>query len=118
MTIPALREHLDQFAKPAPDELIFTGVRGSILRRSNFRHAAEGDVSSEKIGFPGLHFHDLRRTCDTIAASSGASPTSSNQDRPHRPMHVDGKSPVFRRWETGLFLLVGGTGFEPVTPRL
>jgi integrase len=71
--IPALREHLDQFTEPEPDALIFTGARGGILRRSNFRRAAKWDVSTKKIGFPGLHFHDLRHTGNTIAASSGAS---------------------------------------------
>ncbi|MEV4079553.1 site-specific integrase [Nonomuraea fuscirosea] len=71
--IPALREHLDQFTEPEPDALIFTGARGGILRRSNFRRAAKWDKSTRKIGFPGLHFHDLRHTGNTIAASSGAS---------------------------------------------
>ena len=30
-------------------------------------------MSTKKIGFPGLHFHDLRHTGNTIAVSSGAS---------------------------------------------
>ncbi|GAA4505003.1 tyrosine-type recombinase/integrase [Nonomuraea ferruginea] len=71
--IPALRDHLDQFTEPETDALIFTGKRGGILRRSNFRRAAKWDKSTAKIGFPGLHFHDLRHTGNTIAASSGAS---------------------------------------------
>ncbi|MFG1963542.1 tyrosine-type recombinase/integrase [Nonomuraea sp. NPDC049028] len=71
--IPALGEHLDRFTEPELDALIFTGARGGILRRSNFRRAAKWDVSTKKIGFPGLHFHDLRHTGNTIAASSGAS---------------------------------------------
>ncbi|MFI9835526.1 tyrosine-type recombinase/integrase [Nonomuraea sp. NPDC051941] len=71
--VPALRDHLDQFTAPEADALIFTGSRGGILRRSNFRRAARWDKSTRKIGFPGLHFHDLRHTGNTIAASSGAS---------------------------------------------
>ncbi|WP_425465101.1 tyrosine-type recombinase/integrase [Nonomuraea longispora] len=71
--LPALRDHLDQFTGPEADALIFTGSRGGILRRSNFRRAAKWDKSTRKIGFPGLHFHDLRHTGNTIAASSGAS---------------------------------------------
>ncbi|WP_327590319.1 tyrosine-type recombinase/integrase [Nonomuraea sp. NBC_00507] len=71
--VPALRDHLDQFTGPEADALIFTGSRGGILRRSNFRRAAKWDESTEKIGFPGLHFHDLRHTGNMIAASSGAS---------------------------------------------
>jgi integrase len=66
-------DHLDQFAAPEADALIFTGSRGGILRRSNFRRAARWDKATRKIGFPGLHFHDLRHTGNTIAASSGAS---------------------------------------------
>ncbi|MER7503530.1 tyrosine-type recombinase/integrase [Nonomuraea pusilla] len=71
--IPALRDHLDQFTAPEPDALIFTGSRGGTLRRSNFRRAAKWDENTRRIGFPGLHFHDLRHTGNTIAASSGAS---------------------------------------------
>ncbi|TMR17386.1 hypothetical protein ETD85_54375 [Nonomuraea zeae] len=56
--IPALRDHLDQFTDPEPDALIFTGSRGGILRRSNFRRAAKWDKSTSKIGVPGLHFHE------------------------------------------------------------
>ncbi|HEX4815210.1 MAG TPA: tyrosine-type recombinase/integrase, partial [Nonomuraea sp.] len=71
--VPALREHLETFTGPEPEALIFTGLRGDILRRSNFRRAAKGDANTKKIGFPGLHFHDLRHTGNTIAAASGAS---------------------------------------------
>ncbi|MET7462435.1 site-specific integrase [Nonomuraea sp. NPDC005501] len=70
---PALRDHLDQYTSPEPDALIFTGSRGGTLRRSNFRRAAKWDENTRKIGFPGLHFHDLRHTGNTIAAGSGAS---------------------------------------------
>jgi integrase len=71
--IPALREHLERFTGAEDDALIFTGSRGGILRRSNFRRAAKWDENTRKIGSPGLHFHDLRHTGNTIAASSGAS---------------------------------------------
>ncbi|MBE1586049.1 hypothetical protein ACFPOI_44900 [Nonomuraea angiospora] len=54
VTIPVLRDHLDQFAAPETDVLIFAGSRGGILRRSNFRRAATGDESRRGIGFPGL----------------------------------------------------------------
>jgi integrase len=71
--VPALREHLETFTGPEREALIFTGMRGGILRRSNFRRAAKWDENTKKIGFPGLHFHDLRHTGNTIAAASGAS---------------------------------------------
>ncbi|WP_433354190.1 tyrosine-type recombinase/integrase [Microtetraspora malaysiensis] len=70
--IPALRDHLDDFTDPEDDALIFTSARGGTLRRSNFRRAADWAKNTTKIGFPGLHFHDLRHTGNTIAASSGA----------------------------------------------
>jgi integrase len=70
--VPALRDHLDKFTGPEADALIFTGARGGILRRSNFRRAAKWDENTRKIGCPGLHFHDLRHTGNTIAAGSGA----------------------------------------------
>jgi Site-specific recombinase XerC len=71
--IPALRHHLDTFTGPEPDALVFTGARGGILRRSNFRRASKWDANVRKIGYPGLHFHDLRHTGNTLAAASGAS---------------------------------------------
>ncbi|MEV4891519.1 site-specific integrase [Nonomuraea sp. NPDC055795] len=71
--IPALQEHVDTFVADEDDALIFTGARGGILRRSNFRRAAEWEENTKKIGFPDLHFHDLRHTGNTIAASTGAS---------------------------------------------
>jgi len=71
--IPALRHHLDTFTGPEPDALVFTGARGGILRRSNFRRASKWDECVRKIGYPGLHFHDLRHTGNTLAAASGAS---------------------------------------------
>jgi integrase len=49
------------------------GARGGILRRSNFRRAAEWANATRKIGSSGLHFHDLRHNGNTIAARSGAS---------------------------------------------
>ncbi|GLW07898.1 putative prophage phiRv2 integrase [Microtetraspora sp. NBRC 13810] len=71
--LPALRHHLDTFTAPEEDALIFTGARGGILRRSNFRRAANWDENTKRIGHTGLHFHDLRHTGNTIAASAGAS---------------------------------------------
>ncbi|MEU8244919.1 hypothetical protein [Nonomuraea sp. NPDC048916] len=50
--IPALREHLETFTGPEPEALIFTGMRGGILRRSNFQRVAKWDEDTKKIGFP------------------------------------------------------------------
>ncbi|WP_182901545.1 site-specific integrase [Microbispora sp. H10830] len=71
--IPALRQRLDPFTEPEPVALVFTGANGGILRRSNFHRAVKWSETTKKIGVPGLHFHDLGHTGNTIAASAGAS---------------------------------------------
>jgi integrase len=55
------------------DALLFTGARGGVLRRSNFRRAIRWSSAVAAIGAPGLHFHDLRHTGNTLAAAGGAS---------------------------------------------
>ncbi len=50
----------------------FTGSRGGVLRRSNFRRAVKWSEAVTAIGVPGLHFHDLRHTGDSLAAATGA----------------------------------------------
>jgi integrase len=71
--IPMLREHVDKFVGPEKEALIFAGNRGGTWRRSNFRRYCQWYEAVEKIGVPGLHFHDLRHTGNHLAASSGAS---------------------------------------------
>ncbi|WP_083502288.1 tyrosine-type recombinase/integrase [Sphaerimonospora mesophila] len=154
--IPALRQHLARFTGPEPTSLVFTGANGGILRRSNFRRAVEWEKTTKKLGVPGLHFHDLRHTGNTIAASAGASlrdlmtqmghasvraamiyqhrvaeadhkTADAMETRSHKSYQLrraltercsdrvrSGPCPVF----AGRRLVVGGTGFEPVTPRL
>ena len=55
------------------DALLFTGARGGVLRRSNFRRAVRWSAAVAAIGAPGLHFHDLRHTGNALAAAGGAS---------------------------------------------
>jgi integrase len=71
--LPAIRAHLDGCVGKSPDSLVFTGSRGGLLRRSNFRRAVKWSATVEAIGVPGLHFHDLRHTGNTHAAATGAS---------------------------------------------
>jgi integrase len=71
--VPAIRAHLDGCVGQSPDSLVFTGSRGGVLRRSNFRRAVKWSKTVEAIGVPGLHFHDLRHTGNTHAAATGAS---------------------------------------------
>ena len=69
--MPELAHHLERFADPKPNGLVFIGPKSGRLRRSNFRkfwHQARGAA-----GLPELHFHDLRHTGNTMAAAQGAS---------------------------------------------
>jgi integrase len=70
--MPDIAEHLDQFAQPGRDGLVFVGPKGGRLWRSNFQ--PKWDTALARAGVAGgLHFHDLRHTGNTLAASSGAS---------------------------------------------
>jgi integrase len=71
--VPALREHLSLFVGPEAEALIFSGVKGGPLRRSNFNKMAAWPHAVHAIGAAGLHFHDLRHTGNHFAAASGAS---------------------------------------------
>ena len=56
----------------APDDLVFTGVRGQgALRAPIFRRAAF-DRAAAAISMPGLHPHELRHTAASLAIASGA----------------------------------------------
>jgi integrase len=69
--VPELADHLQRFADPKPNGLVFIGPKGGRRRRSNFRtfwYQARGVV-----GLPDLHFHDLRHTGNTMAVAQGAS---------------------------------------------
>jgi integrase len=69
--VPELVDHLERFADPKPNGVVFIGPKGGRLRQSNFRkfwYRARGAV-----GLPELHFHDLRHTGNTMAAAQGAS---------------------------------------------
>jgi integrase len=44
-----------------------------VLRSSSFGSAVRWRVTVARLGLPEFHFHDLRHTGNTLAASSGAS---------------------------------------------
>jgi integrase len=67
----AVREHLDTFAEPGADGLVFVGPKGGPLRRGNFSSTWRSIV--RETGLEHLRFHDLRHTGNTLAATTGAS---------------------------------------------
>ncbi len=71
--IQVLADHLATFVGPEPADLVFTGGLGGVLRRGNFRRDAGWSAAVTGIGMPGLHFHDLRHTGNTMAAQEGIS---------------------------------------------
>jgi integrase len=70
--IPVLNEHLAVFVRPDPAALVFPGVMGGPIRRGNFNRMSAWPQAVKAIGVEGLHFHDLRHTGNTFAASGGA----------------------------------------------
>lgn len=85
--VPHLADHLDRFAEPGPDGLVFVGERGGLLARGNWNpvwNAARAAVTESHNLPPGFHFHDLRHTSNTVAASTGA----STRELMHRMGHA------------------------------
>ncbi|WP_113699679.1 tyrosine-type recombinase/integrase [Nonomuraea lactucae] len=69
--IPDLHKHVQTYAEPTPDGLVFVGPKGGMLRRSGFSRT--WNKIRTEAGLPDLHFHDLRHVGNTLAASTGAS---------------------------------------------
>jgi integrase len=72
MLVPILRNHLDRYAQPGADDLVFTGPHRALLRRSNFRRRIWLPALADA-GLPDIHFHDLRHTGNILTATAGAS---------------------------------------------
>jgi len=76
VTIPphvlaAIIEHLGEFTPLGPSGLVFVGTLAQPVRRASFYKSWSQATSA--VGVAGLHFHDLRHTGATLAASVGAS---------------------------------------------
>jgi integrase len=68
-----LERHLRAYVGPEPTAFVFTGEKGNPIRRGSFNPRIGWTGAVASIGRPGLHFHDLRHTGNTLAAGSGAS---------------------------------------------
>lgn len=73
VVLPDLRRHLEIFSREGGDGLVFPGAKGAVISRRNFNKAAGWAVATKSAGLDGFHFHDLRHTGNTLAASTGAS---------------------------------------------
>ena len=69
--IPVIQWHLACFAEQGDEGLAFTSPTGKPLHHSNFRRRVWLKALG-KAGLPEIHFHDLRHTGNTLAASAGA----------------------------------------------
>ncbi|MFK4797968.1 tyrosine-type recombinase/integrase [Streptomyces sp. MPA0124] len=69
--VPDIREHLKRYAEPGADGRVFIGAKGATPRRNHFNRLWRSACTDA--GIKGLHFHDLRHTGNTLAASTGAS---------------------------------------------
>ncbi|MBT2907471.1 tyrosine-type recombinase/integrase [Streptomyces sp. McG8] len=69
--LPDIREHLNRYAEPGADGRVFVGAKGATPRRNHFNRLWRKACAD--IGVKALHFHDLRHTGNTLAASTGAS---------------------------------------------
>jgi integrase len=65
-----LSRHPDEFVAPRQDALLFAGLKGQPVRRSNFGKAVDWTKTVADLGHPGLHFHDLRHTGNLLAAQT------------------------------------------------
>ena len=85
--VPLPRFLLDELAThvagKGPGELVFTGVRGGVLRSKVFQEAAL-TAAAELVGVPGLSPHKLRHTAASLAIASGANVKVVQQMLGHR----------------------------------
>ncbi|WP_329547866.1 tyrosine-type recombinase/integrase [Streptomyces sp. NBC_01356] len=68
--VPELAHHLAEYASAGRTGLVFVGARGGVLRRNNFRRIWLRALDTTGLG--DVHFHDLRHTGNTLAATGGA----------------------------------------------
>jgi integrase len=71
--VTVVAAHMEEFIQKESAAWVFAGDKGGPLRRSNFNRRVRWSDAVAQVGAVGLHFHDLRHTGNSLAASSGAS---------------------------------------------
>jgi integrase len=84
--VPELVAHLNRFVGPGDDALVFLGAKGARLRRPNWSTLWRD--ATKKVGVEGLRLHDLRHTCNTLTAATGA----STRELMHRMGHASARA--------------------------
>lgn len=72
LILDELKEHVKVFAQDGDEGLLFVGPDDGPLRNTNFNRRVWAKVL-QVAGLPKIHFHDMRHTGNTLAASAGAS---------------------------------------------
>src|SRR5918997_2977002 len=67
---PMIVEHLTNYVANSADAWVFTGERGNPIRSGNRNLLTGWQQVVATIGRPGLHFHDLRHTGNTLTAQT------------------------------------------------
>ena len=85
-TATVLAEHLERFALPGPDGLVFTNTAGNPLISSSFHSHAFGPALA-RVGL-ACRFHDLRHTSVALAIAAGAHPKAIQHRMGHSSINV------------------------------
>ncbi|MFC7879502.1 tyrosine-type recombinase/integrase [Isoptericola sp. NPDC057391] len=80
-----LKAHIERFAQPGRDGLLFPGRSGGVLPEGTWRYA--WIRAREKAGLPDVRTHDLRHTSLTMAARAGA----TTAELMHRAGHSEAR---------------------------
>lgn len=84
--VEVVRAHLERHVGAEPDDLLFPATGGGYLSPSSLYKRFY--PAREAIGRPDLHWHDLRHTGATLAASTGAPVAAVMRRTGHEDMNV------------------------------
>jgi integrase len=84
--VPELEKHLVRYVDADDCLLVFTGAQSAPLRRTNW--SVKWQAATKAVGLPGFRLHDLRHTCNTLTAATGA----STRELMHRMGHASARA--------------------------